>query len=304
MRTRILDLDESLIQQEQLLRRSAATILPLREWGPSIRIACQFNLFRRFEERLSALIGAEHDTEPVLHFLGSGDFHHVTLALLRRLHHPCNLLVLDNHPDWMRGVPFSHCGTWLYHAAQLNTVRHIFHVGGDVDFDNHYRWLAPWRWLRSGKIVVVPARRRFCGRRWSQIEHAPLPRPIGADWLAPFADELAALPLYVSLDKDVLMASEATVNWDSGHLKWQDVLNVLEAFSTAAGGEWAGIDVVGDWSPVRLRGMMRHILHWIEHPRQRIDAREANRRNEALNLRLLERVSNFEAVRLSASYPG
>ena len=97
----------------------------------------------------------ETPDEPTLTFYGSGDFHHVSLALVRRRRAPFNLLVLDNHPDWMRGVPFLHCGTWLYHAARLPQVRRIFHVGGDVDFDNVYRWLAPWPLLHAGKIVTL-----------------------------------------------------------------------------------------------------------------------------------------------------
>ncbi len=298
MTTRILDLDGSIVRQEVLVRRSRATVLPLHDWGPSLRIACRHGSFRRFEDRLARLTGSEREDRPFLNFVGSGDFHHVSLALLRRLPRPCNLLVLDNHPDWMRGVPFLHCGTWLYHAAQLPAVRRIFHVGGDVDFDNAYRWLAPWPMLRSGHIVVAPARRGFAGQGWAHVVHQPLRRrseepsrrEAVEDWLAPFRAELAARPLYVSLDKDVLVSAEASVNWDSGHLTMREVLDVLQAFRDAANGEFAGMDVVGDWSPVRLNGLPRRVLHWTEHPRQAIDPDEATRRNETLNLLLLERL--------------
>src|SRR5581483_798779 len=131
--------------------------------------ACRFGRFRQFESALAAWAGSERDESPAITFFGSGDFHHVSLALLRRQAAPCNLLVLDNHPDWMRAIPFLHCGTWLYHAAQLPQVRRIFHLGGDVDFDNAYRWLAPWPMIRSGKIIVAPSRRRFQGSYWDRI---------------------------------------------------------------------------------------------------------------------------------------
>ena len=62
---------------------------------------------------------------------------------------PFNLLVLDKHPDWMRGIPFLHCGTWLHHALQLPTLNRVIHCGGDLDFDNAYRWLAPWREIKD-----------------------------------------------------------------------------------------------------------------------------------------------------------
>jgi arginase family enzyme len=296
MQTRILDLDGSLTRQTLLLRRSRAAIIWLQDWGRKLRLACRHRSFVRFEQRLTDLVGCAEDAQPFLNFLGSGDFHHISLALLRRLTQPFNLLVIDNHPDWMRGVPFLHCGTWLLHAAQLPAVQRIFHLGGDVDFDNFYRWLAPWPMIGSGKIVVAPARRRFQGRCWDAIAHRPLRRcpdePVGCDlieeWLAPYRTELTGWPLYISLDKDVLNASEAMVNWDSGHLTSAEVLSILSAFSNAAGGELAGMDVVGDWSPVPPLGLMQRLLHWIEHPALAIDADMAARRNEALNLRLLD----------------
>ncbi len=304
MQTRVLDLDGSIARQTQLLRRSGAVILRLQEWGRSIRLACRHRTFARFERQLAQLLGSLHDPQPFLSFLGSGDFHHVSLALLRRLTSPFNLLVIDNHPDWMRGIPFLHCGTWLYHAARLPNVHRIFHLGGDVDFDNAYRWLAPWPMIRSGKIIVAPSRRGLHGRYWNRIAHQPLRRrpdqPVGEDilseWFAPYRAELAACPLYISLDKDVLTASEAVVNWDSGYLKAAEVMAILSAFLDAADGELAGMDVVGDWSPVRLHGWMRRLLHWTEHPPLSIDANEATRRNQALNLRLMEFVSPMPTV--------
>ena len=138
-----------------------------REWGPRIRLGCGFGQFRRFEQALSDQLGGETDADPHLTYYGSGDFHHVSFALLRRLREPFNLLVLDNHPDWMRGVPFLHCGTWLRHASQLPLARRVFHVGGEVDFDNAFRWMAPWRQLRDGRITVFPAFRRFRRGAWA-----------------------------------------------------------------------------------------------------------------------------------------
>src|SRR5205823_4970719 len=132
------------------------------------------------------------------------------------------LLVLDKHPDWMRRVPVMHCGTWLAHALRLPGLRRVFHAGGDLDFDNAYRWLAPWRELRSGRVVVLPAVRRFARGRWATVPHEPLrpdpATPVTAErldeLLVTYRDDLAAVPLYVTLDKDVLVPDDAVVNWD------------------------------------------------------------------------------------------
>ncbi len=307
LQARVLDLDGAVCRQEGLLRWVRPDVLPLQGWGPRIRLACRWRTFRAFERTVEELTGSASESRPWLSFVGSGDFHHVSLALLRRLQTPCNLLVLDKHPDWMRGVPLLHCGTWLYHAARLPHVGRIFHVGGELDFDNGYRWLAPWSLLRSGKLIVVPAVRRFRGRRWDQVLHGPLRRrpdePAGhaaiLKCLGPYQDELTTRPLYVTLDKDVLSADEAAVNWDSGHLVRSEVLDVLHAFRAAAGG-LAGMDVVGDWSPVRVRGLLRRALHRIEHPRMEVNPPAAAALNESLNLDLASALGLTTRQRLAA----
>ncbi|MFL5329705.1 MAG: hypothetical protein ACJ8C4_12400, partial [Gemmataceae bacterium] len=98
----------------------------------------------------------------------------MSLALLRRVIVPCNVLVLDLHPDWVRGVPFMHCGTWLAHALRLPHVHRVFHVGGDMDFDNRFRHFAPWRDLESGRLKVWPARRKYEVGKWRLTRCEPL----------------------------------------------------------------------------------------------------------------------------------
>ena len=140
----------------------------MRGLGTACAHGLPLGCFDRFADELDRALDLGDDDSCVT-FYGSGDFHHVSLALLRRLKYPANLLVIDNHPDWMRGVPILHCGTWLYHAARLPHIKPIFHVGGDVDFDNRYRWLAPWPMLEAGKIAVFPSVRRFHRGPWRHI---------------------------------------------------------------------------------------------------------------------------------------
>ena len=68
----------------------------------------------------------------------------------------------------------------------------------------------------------------------------------------------------------------------------EEVETVLEAFWHAAEGKLAGMDIVGDWSPVRCQGWFRQMFHQTMHPPLTIEAEEAARRNEETNLRLLE----------------
>jgi hypothetical protein len=309
MEARILDLDGSLFPQRVVAARSGAVVYPARDWGPRIRLACSFRRFARWQEALAQRFGTAADDEPHLTWYGSGDFHHVTLALLRRLRQPFNLLVLDNHPDWMRFVPFMHCGTWLAHAAALPLVRTIYHLGGDVDFDNFYRSLAPWSRLRRGKIVVVPAIRRYQRFPWKALPHEPLRRRADepaaqeriAEFLQPFAADLAAHPLYISLDKDVMTARESVVNWDSGHLTLDEILGVLDTVCGFAS-KLVGMDLVGDWSPVVLDSWFRRMFHLTMHPPLAVEPGDAARTNEQTNLALLERTAQFGEASCAAGY--
>src|SRR5439155_21477073 len=106
--------------------------------------------------------------------------------------------------------------------------------------------------------------------------------------IEPWLGDLGRYPLYISLDKDVLTARDAVVNWDSGHLTLPEVQAVLSVFLHAARRRLAGMDLVGDWSPVQLRGVLRRVLHWTEHPRLKVLPLMAAWENQRTNLILLD----------------
>jgi len=81
------------------------------------------------------------------------------------------------------------------------------------------------------------------------------------------------------------------VNWDSGHLNLKEVCTILDHFLHLARGRLEGMDIAGDWSPVRVRGLLRHFFHWTEHPSLAIDAKAALARNEQINLTLVDQVT-------------
>src|SRR5947209_20587996 len=109
-RVRISHLAGSITSQRHFVARYRPEIVAAKDWGPRIRMGCSFAAFLRFARALAAELGAERDIEPKLTLYGSGDFHHVSLALAARQAVRFNLVVIDNHPDWMRGVPILHCG--------------------------------------------------------------------------------------------------------------------------------------------------------------------------------------------------
>ncbi|MFM7150341.1 MAG: hypothetical protein ACKO23_10905, partial [Gemmataceae bacterium] len=290
MEMEILDLDQSLRKQPEVLS-SARAVIHLIDRGKRLRLACSWPAFRSFQNHFNQQVGCATDKSPVLRFIGSGDFHHLTLALLNRFSVRFNLLVLDNHPDWMRFLPFLHCGTWLYHASCLPNINRIFHLGGNVDFDNGFRHLAPTSSLRQKRIVVFPEKRQFTRGFWKRIpnqnlrlcQDGPITTSRVRELLSPWAKDLATLPLYISLDKDVMTSSKSRVNWDSGDIYPEEVLQILDEFRICVP-QILGMDVVGDWSPVDVKGVFRKVLHLLEHANDKDSCQNASDINQEINL--------------------
>lgn len=289
MRIELLDLDGAQARQEAV-REQAKVTHDLQEWGPKIRMGCSFWRYNRFAAELPV------SSSPRLTLFGSGDFHHVTLALLKQIKTPFHLAIIDKHPDWVKYMPIMHCGTWLAHALKLPNLRNVYHFGGDLDFDNSYRHLAPWSALRSGRIKVFPSHRSYTTGDWPKIDHPPLrrdPKILATHeelraLLKPVAKELAEFPLYVSVDKDAVRLREAIVNWDSGKLHLREVEFLIRAIFEANRKPAVGADILGDWSRVRMKGAMREMLDWSEHPTLDVNPVEAAEVNAAGNERLID----------------
>jgi hypothetical protein len=169
----------------------------------------------------------------------------------------------------------------------------VFHCGGETDFDNGYRWLAPWSEIGAGRVVILPAGRRFAGGRWARAtvhpllsDEVPLAEVLRSA-LGPHRDELRRYPLYISVDKDVLTAQDAVVNWDSGLLGLDQALAILEAFLAAAEGRLVGGDILGDWSPVRLGHRLNRLCARLDHPSPEPDPADAACCNRRANVALL-----------------
>lgn len=265
----VLDFDGSVAPLD------GAETIPLRGREEELRFGC----------RLRALRNLPPTGDAPLVFLGSGDFHHVTYALLARLRRPLEVVVFDNHPDNMR-YPFGiHCGSWVAHAARLPFISRI-HVAGihsaDVEgahaVENH---LAP---LRSGKVVYWCVRRDLRALRLLGVRASRSFDTVAA-LLDALRAELSGAPIYLSIDKDVLAADVVRTNWDQGVMSADE----LETAIAMLRGNVVGADVVGDVSSYRYRGRFKRLLSALDRqpeiPAQSLESWRAAQRR--LNLRLL-----------------
>jgi Arginase/agmatinase/formimionoglutamate hydrolase, arginase family len=286
----ILDFDGSVLPLD------GARGIPLRERQEEVRFACR----KRVLEDLSGMLAASIDDAPAAVFLGSGDFHHVTLALLERLRRrgvPIEVVVFDNHPDNMRYPLGVHCGSWVWHASRLPFVSRV-HVAGitsnDVEgihtLENH---LAP---LRSGKVVYWCVQRDLRGLRRAGVRQSQSFDDV-SDMLAALNEELSRSsgPVYLSIDKDVLSQQVVQTNWDQGVMQ-------LEELESAVGllrERLIGADVVGEVSEYRYRSRFKRLLSGIDRqPQIPVHSLPGwQQRHREVNARLLTLLTSHRGMR-------
>ncbi|MEO8032966.1 MAG: arginase family protein [Acidobacteriota bacterium] len=275
----ILDFDGS-------VSLDGASVIPLREREEEIRFACSKRSLRSLAASLAPFI---HSLTPVV-FLGSGDFHHVTLPLIERMGERGRMIqvvVFDNHPDNMR-FPFGiHCGSWVWHVSRLPFVSRV-HVAGitSSDVERGHIWENHLDVLRSGKVVYWCVERDLSALAGAgALQSRSFPTMLAL--LEALGQAVAATsePVYLSIDKDVLAHDVVQTNWDQGVMRLEE----LESAIGMMRGRIIGSDVVGDVSLYRYRHWFRRLLSGLDHqpaiPPQALPLWQANHRE--VNRRLL-----------------
>ncbi|HEY8118853.1 MAG TPA: arginase family protein [Methylophilaceae bacterium] len=243
---------------------------------------------RRFEHiRQEAFSGKQ----PFFSLLGSGDYHHFSLALINEHTEPLTVVLFDNHPDWMRPPHQYHCGTWVYQLARLPQVKRIVIVGlesGDIngkhfaagDVESH----------ANGKIALLPFRAveaMIPGRG-----NVSLSSKLEQDLSAGIAEILSAIStdnVYVSVDKDCLRSEDACTNWEQGTLPLVVVIKCIEAIRGKH--HVIGADTVGDYSQPKFWSPLKWIGSMLDRPANALRFRPtaaALRLNEVANIQLLQ----------------
>lgn len=329
-KTRIIDLDGSVVKQETLLKRYNPDIVSLQEWGLKIRISSSFSTFSQFESELNRRLKVTLDESPFITFIGSNDFDHVTLTLLRRLSTPFNLLFFDKHADWN---PFfltdMMCGSWLYHALSATNMRMVFHVGGAerafdatgdlfdaVECFGNGRGVQ--KYINEGRIVCLPATRKFAENPYINYENTvnePM-KVLGKvseerlkSLLEKYKEQLKNLPLFIAIDKDVLNPQENIQSWDSGELSLEDVETIISTFTELCNYRVAGVSICGDYSKpiynnsLRLSNILDKIAlsHGIRVPVDLSSLSINEKTNERLVLLFKDRLFCKNTVKASSS---
>jgi hypothetical protein len=247
-------------------------VLDMTDLGPSLRLRTS----RREAAAATERFVAAHKMipGPWLTFIGTGDYHHVSLMLLEAmtLISPVTVIVIDNHPDWAVLPPRYHCGNWVSGALGLPSVEGVELIGQDSsDLDWKAMYVAPMREISRGKLRISPLSRTGANMPLMWREGGPLRREIWgtrASWLsmnaagiqATFervATSLKGKDVYLSIDKDCLVAEDAATDWEPGGMGLSDVLAGVSVIADRC--RIVGADVCGDKSAAELSGFIKRL---------------------------------------------
>ncbi|MGL4859734.1 MAG: arginase family protein [Enterobacteriaceae bacterium] len=245
----ILDFDQS------VSALASAHTLDLSRWQEQLRFSCSHGQMQDFSRWLEPLLPAHYGCV----FLGSGDYHHLSLLLLQRLpaDKPIQLIICDNHPDNMRYPLGIHCGSWVYWASHLPQVSRI-HVLGITSADIGWRHAVENHWgpLRRGKITYWSCGVNTGWLNWLGARHSNRAFADADQLLQAFLAQLGPEPVYLSIDKDVLSKEVVQTNWDQGIFREQH----LQALIAACSGRVVGADITGEVSIYHYRSRLKRFL--------------------------------------------
>ena len=165
-----------------------------------------------------------------IHFIDSGNYHYMTRLWLEKLQVPFRLLVFDNHTD-MQPPAFGgllSCGGWIAAALEeLPLLQEVILVGPD---EEAYAQVAPdlqqkVRFLSREKLsmMAVEEKESF------------------------FKNPDTDLPLYISVDKDILCKEDASTTWSQGDMHLSELMSFLEVILEQQ--NVVGMDVCGECDP-------------------------------------------------------
>ena len=293
----ILDFDNSVIDLPDARR------VALQQHQEAIRFACSMKQLNDLALQIAPALGQTHGTV----FMGSGDFHHVSFALIRRVaaQQPIEVVVLDNHPDNMRWPLGIHCGSWVRHVTQLPNVKHV-HVLGITsrDISAGHLWENYFTPLLRGRLTywsvgqtIGPLHRLGWSSAFRNFSSADVLCEAFAE-----AQARSTTPVYFSIDKDAFSPDLVCCNWDQGCMEERHANAVLAALR----GRIVASDITGEISDYRYRARWKRWMSSLD-AQPAVDAntlvREQTRHSE-LNQRLAARIDECMSLQgASAQVP-
>ena len=156
-----------------------------------------------------------------IHYIDSGNYHYISKIITDHIDEPFGLVMYDHHTDMqMPMVPeMMSCGDWAGQALSQNkNLRQLVIVGppeSDIE-----QTLESYSGSQSGRLLTFSAEDLHGGLLENKL------KLIRTD-----------LPLYISIDKDVLGTEDCETNWSQGDMAIDGLERLLGVFLGGQGEE-------------------------------------------------------------------
>lgn len=205
-----------------------------------------------------------------IHFLDNGNFHYLTRFWCEKISEDFALVVYDHHVDLRKPVfpGLMSCGSWIRDVLFRNShCRAVLIIGpecaqADIIERELQSLVAEDQPLRSS----APA--RLCCFTEDDILDGRVAREL------PHLLDALRLPVYISIDKDVLSRKVLRTNWDQGIMTEAEFRRELDRFTMDPKIHILGVDICGEPAYNACRRLLD-------------DTRDL-RRSDGVNRRLLE----------------
>ena len=217
-----------------------------------------------------------------IHYIDSGNYHYISKIITDHIDEPFGLVMYDHHTDMqIPMVPgMMSCGDWAGQALSQNkNLRQLVIVGPpEKDID---QTLESYNGSQSGRLLIFSAEDLHGGLLENKL------KLIRTD-----------LPLYISIDKDVLGTEDCETNWSQGDMSIDGLERLLGVF---LGGQGEERNYAACRNDERYAGDIRHsrilgidicgeIQTDIPVP-EYLEAEEKNEKNEKVNIELFRFIS-------------
>lgn len=165
------------------------------------------------------------------HFLDNGNYHYLSKFWIEKISRPFNLVVFDHHTDMQEAalIQTLSCGNWILESLkEVNLINKVWLIGPpEADFSKVEET------YKNRVVFISEAEAGIFEKKEKILRNKEL-------------DELAAsnLPVYISVDKDVLSEEELKVNWEQGSMKLNTLTGIIRYIKENC--DVIGMDICGE----------------------------------------------------------
>ena len=196
---------------------------------------------RDAEEKIKALIAPGGVSG--IHFIDSGDYHYISKLMTDFIREPFTLVLIDHHTDMQDaslGGDLLSCGNWAKKVFEENPyLQKLVLIGQEKKALDKLQSEVQQEKNTLDKLQSG-AQQQKADRKLVEISYEELKSGNAHKKINELPDEV---PVYISIDKDVLDERYAVTNWDQGRMSLGMLEQILKTLVTEY--DVIGVDICG-----------------------------------------------------------